>query len=727
MSVFKNSPLARRLSLATGLCVSLLALALGIFLGWQSGQRIRATVAENLEVAVRMTAKRLQPSLMDSLLRLPSEAELPYTQTLGTLQEAGSACLRKATLYTIARTDSGWVFLADAYTGDDHSPLRSLYKIKDSQIGRYMDEALAKGSSRDPRLVADQWGVWMSAYARIDGTRLPTLVAVDVPAADLRHAELLVLAQAVAFSLLGALAVGLVTRFLVHRTLARELGRTSKQVEALRQGDLRKREVIRTGDELETISQAVNDTSQHLRTALAAENVDWDAVGKRLSESRFLAEIVEHASTPTLVLSPAGEVLHANASCRRLLVSWGIDAPLGLDLAALHPDLSLVEEMRFEHNGSHWHLRLQPILEGDEMLAWQGSISDIGKQLQLESETEQVRIRQAALEQEQRLQEEEARRNHELSLQIARLLKYVEALRQGNLTGESPSLPPGELARMPEGLESLVQALRTQMDTLNHRSHELTEHARSMRDVSLALGEESEQTRSEILHAKNEASLAQACLVQATLAVQELMGEIRDLSQSSREAVEAAVQAGSIAREATMQVERLETAGSSIAEVASLVSAIAKQTSLLAVNASIEAAHAGKAGAGFAVVASEVQSLSKQTTDATSAINRSIKDIREGTSSTTAILARIDTAVERIRSLQESVDQALERQQQASSGIVRETREAGERARSVDQLLDQVGAAAQRTSQAAAQGLTKAGELSELSGALGELVSRFRT
>lgn len=727
MTVFQNSPLARRLSLATGLCVSLLALALGIFLGWQGGQRIRTTVAENLEVAARMTAKRLQSGYMDSLLVAPDETGAAYLQSLGTLQEAGASCLRKATFYTIARTDSGWIFLADAYSGDDHSPLRSLYTIKDSQIGRYMDEALAKGSARDPRLVADQWGVWMSAYSRIDGTRLPTLVAVDVPAADLRHAELVVLAQAVAFSLLGALAVGLITRLLVHRTLARELGRTSKRVEALRQGDLREREVIRTGDELEVISQAVSDTSQHLRTALGAETVDWDAVGKRLSESRFLAEIVENASTSTLVLSPAGEILHANAACRRLLESWGVGSPLGLTLAALHPNLTLVEDARFELHGSHWHLHLQPILEGDGMIAWQGSLTDIERQLRLESESEQVRVRQAALEQEQRLQEEETRRNRELSLQIARLLEYVEALRTGNLTGESPSLPPGELSRMSEGLESLVQTLRTQMGALNQRSRELTEHACSMRDVSLALGEESEQTRSEILHAKSEASLAQACLVQATLAVQELMGEIRDLSQSSREAVEAAAQAGAIAREATMQVERLESAGSSIAEVASLVSAIAKQTSLLAVNASIEAAHAGKAGAGFAVVASEVQSLSKQTTDATSAINRSIKEIREGTSSTTAILSRIDTAVERIRSLQESVDLALERQQQASSGIVRETREAGERARSVDQLLDQVGAAAQRTSQAAAQGLSKAGELSELSGALGELVSRFRT
>lgn len=732
MPSFRHTSLAQRLSLATGLCVSLLALSLGLFLGWQSGRGTRATVGENLEVAARITAQRLSPALLDSLLDGAAEESPAYERTLEPLAGSGKASLRKATFYTLARTDTGWIFLADAYEGEDHSALGAPYEIKDPLIASYMDRALAEGSARDPRLVADAWGVWMSAYARVPGTRLPVLVGVDVPASDLRRSELRVLAGAIAFSLLGAAGVALLTRRLVHTTLHRELGRTQEQVEALHRGDLSPREIVATGDELEAIAQALDATSHHLRTVLGAERIDWDDVQERLGQSRFLALLVENAAAPTLVLSPAGEIRHANARCRALLGDWGIESPVGKALGTIHPALVLAEEVRFAQRGSHWVLRLQPILEGQEILAWQGSFTDIGEQLRLEaqrreSEATRVRLQQAALEQERQAQEEEARRARDLSRQIALLLEHVEALRQGDLTGSSPSLPPGAVSRMSEGLESLVETLRGQMQALNRRSRELTDHSLSMREVSLSLGRESEQTRSEVNDAKEEARNAQVCLEQAAQAVQELVGEIRDLSQSSREAVEAATQAGRIAREATAQVRSLEDAGANIASVAALVSGIARQTSLLAVNAAVEAAHAGQAGAGFAVVAAEVQALSGRTTEATAAIDRSLDEIRSGTRETTAILSRIDSAVERIRALQESVDQALGRQQEASGGIARETRQASERARSVDRHLDRVGIAARRTAEAARQGLAQADGLSELSSSLNELVSRFRT
>ncbi len=58
---------------------------------------------------------------------------------------------------------------------------------------------------------------------------------------------------------------------------------------------------------------------------------------------------------------------------------------------------------------------------------------------------------------------------------------------------------------------------------------------------------------------------------------------------------------------------------------------IAEQTNILALNASIEAAKAGEQGKGFAVVAVEVKRLSDQIKGLVGEVNRSIKDVEEGT------------------------------------------------------------------------------------------------
>jgi len=174
-------------------------------------------------------------------------------------------------------------------------------------------------------------------------------------------------------------------------------------------------------------------------------------------------------------------------------------------------------------------------------------------------------------------------------------------------------------------------------------------------------------------------------------------------------------------------VESLEAAGSQIGQISALVADIARQTSLLAINAAVEAAHAGQAGAGFAVVASEVQVLARRTADATTIIDQSLDDIRNGTHTTTHTLARIDEAVALIHKLQRNVDQALERQMEATRGITQETIQARDRARKMKSHLQLVEGAADRTATAAEQGLDQAQGLSELSGSIQELVARFRT
>lgn len=83
MPLFPRAPLARRLSLAVGFIVSVLALALGLFLGLQSGRTERRTVSEGLETTTRTLASGVDPADLDSVLDEPDETAPPLSSGSG--------------------------------------------------------------------------------------------------------------------------------------------------------------------------------------------------------------------------------------------------------------------------------------------------------------------------------------------------------------------------------------------------------------------------------------------------------------------------------------------------------------------------------------------------------------------------------------------------------------------------------------------------------------------
>lgn len=87
-------------------------------------------------------------------------------------------------------------------------------------------------------------------------------------------------------------------------------------------------------------------------------------------------------------------------------------------------------------------------------------------------------------------------------------------------------------------------------------------------------------------------------------------------------------------------VEEVEDASNQIAGVVSIVQDIAEQTNLLALNSAIEAARAGEHGAGFAVVADEVRKLAEQTKQSILSIGGFVN---ESNTLTRALIASLDT------------------------------------------------------------------------------------
>ncbi len=94
------------------------------------------------------------------------------------------------------------------------------------------------------------------------------------------------------------------------------------------------------------------------------------------------------------------------------------------------------------------------------------------------------------------------------------------------------------------------------------------------------------------------------------------------------------------------QIKKLEEHTKQIGGIASVISGISEQTNLLALNAAIEAARAGESGRGFAVVADEVRQLAQRTGEATGQIESMINEVQSQTEASVAAMEMTQPQVE---------------------------------------------------------------------------------
>lgn len=316
----------------------------------------------------------------------------------------------------------------------------------------------------------------------------------------------------------------------------------------------------------------------------------------------------------------------------------------------------------------------------------------------------------------------------------------AETVASGDLTQDFVIEGKDEPARLLVALKAMQQSLRSTIQGISDSSNQLASAAEELNAVT------EDSTRG--LHQQNhEIEQAATAVNQMTAAVDEVARNAVATSEASRESDATAqhgrqqvirtvesigLLAGDVTTTST-QVEQLAGQVRDISKVLDVIRSIAEQTNLLALNAAIEAARAGDAGRGFAVVADEVRALAHRTQQSTQEIEQMIGDVHQGTDKAVQAMQssneRARSTLDVARAAGEALDgiaRAISQISERNLVIASASEEQAQVAREVDRNLINIRDLSLQSSAGANQTSAASQELASLAINLNELVSRFR-
>jgi methyl-accepting chemotaxis protein len=230
-------------------------------------------------------------------------------------------------------------------------------------------------------------------------------------------------------------------------------------------------------------------------------------------------------------------------------------------------------------------------------------------------------------------------------------------------------------------------------------SHQLaegaSEQAASLEETSASLEELSSMTKRNADHAQ----------------------EANGLTRQARDAVDEGTKEMAAMAEA---MRAMKESGDEVGKIIQTIDEIAFQTNILALNAAVEAARAGEAGAGFAVVAGEVRTLAQRSAEAAretaGKIDASLANTALSVSLTEKVKMRLESIVEKIRSIDRLVSEVAVASREQTQGISQ-----------VNTAVSEMDRVTQSTSGTAQETASSAAELNAQASALNSEVSHLLT
>ena len=208
--------------------------------------------------------------------------------------------------------------------------------------------------------------------------------------------------------------------------------------------------------------------------------------------------------------------------------------------------------------------------------------------------------------------------------------------------------------------------------------------------------------------------------------IMSISGQVKENADHAGEASQRAGAAGDETEESNRRMQDMMAAmadiSSSSREIGKIIKTIddiAFQTNILALNAAVEAARAGEAGKGFSVVAEEIRNLAIRSSEASkntaSLIMASLDSIRAGTDIADETARSLETVLDSVRLVTESVGRIAAASRQQALSI-----------RQIEKGIDQISDVVQTNSATAEESAAASEELSAQAQFLKSLTGQFR-